>query len=351
MEKKIYYTLGTIVTVTALITSIVIVILLNDYYSPGVETVRSIKYMFLGILPAMVGILVFILLPLYLISSILTDKIIQPIKLATQNIESILSGESMYNPEVYEELKPFIQTIELQKKQIEYSIKKLKRTEEIRRDFTANVSHELKTPLTSINGYAEVIETGIAREEEIIKAASIIKKEGNRLLELIDNIIQLSQLEDLTMEREFTSLDIFSLGKSISNNLIPKAKEKNITLDFTGNTTVINGNKRMIEDLLYNIIDNSIKYNVDNGKVHIHIYSKDKWGIIKIQDTGIGIPGSVQDRVFERFYRVDKSRSKKIGGTGLGLSIVKHIVEYHNGRISLSSTEDKGTTVEVCLPK
>lgn len=351
MEKKIYYTLGTIVTVTALITSIVIVILLNDYYNPRVETVRSIKYMFLGILPAMVGILVFILLPLYLISSILTDKIIQPIKLATQNIESILSGESMYNPEVYEELKPFIQTIELQKEQIEYSIKKLKRTEEIRRDFTANVSHELKTPLTSINGYAEVIETGIAREEEIIKAASIIKKEGNRLLELIDNIIQLSQLEDLTMEREFTSLDIFSLGKSISNNLIPKAKEKNITLDFTGNTTVINGNKRMIEDLLYNIIDNSIKYNVDNGKVHIHIYSKDKWGIIKIQDTGIGIPGSVQDRVFERFYRVDKSRSKKIGGTGLGLSIVKHIVEYHNGRISLSSTEDKGTTVEVCLPK
>lgn len=351
MEKKIYYTLGTIVTVTALITSIVIVILLNDYYNPRVETVRSIKYMFLGILPAIVGILVFILLPLYLISSILTNKIIQPIKLATQNIESILSGESMYNPEVYEELKPFIQTIELQKEQIEYSIKKLKRTEEIRRDFTANVSHELKTPLTSINGYAEVIETGIAREEEIIKAASIIKKEGNRLLELIDNIIQLSQLEDLTMEREFTSLDIFSLGKSISNNLIPKAKEKNITLDFTGNTTVINGNKRMIEDLLYNIIDNSIKYNVDNGKVHIHIYSKDKWGIIKIQDTGIGIPGSVQDRVFERFYRVDKSRSKKIGGTGLGLSIVKHIVEYHNGRISLSSTEDKGTTVEVCLPK
>lgn len=230
MERRIYYTLAVIASITAVVTSIVLVFLLHDFYSPMVSSIENIKFVFIGILPAIVGLLVFILLFLYLISSILTAKIIEPIKLTTQNIESILSGEKVEIPEVYEELKPFIETIELQKKEIEAYIRKLKEAEKIRREFTANVSHELKTPLTSINGFAEMIETGTAKGEDAMKSAAIIRKEGNRLLDLIDSIIKLSQLEDINVEKEFAPLDIYPVGETVLTNLRPKAKEKNISL-------------------------------------------------------------------------------------------------------------------------
>lgn len=277
--------------------------------------------------------------------------IIEPIKLTTQNIESILSGEKVEIPEVYEELKPFIETIELQKKEIEAYIRKLKEAEKIRREFTANVSHELKTPLTSINGFAEMIETGTAKGEDAMKSAAIIRKEGNRLLDLIDSIIKLSQLEDINVEKEFAPLDIYPVGETVLTNLRPKAKEKNISLSLHGSKTVVEANRRMIEDLLYNLIDNAINYNKPGGEVSINIYPKGDWAVIRVSDTGIGIPVEDQSRIFERFYRVDKSRSKKVGGTGLGLSIVKHIVEFHNGKIDLSSKVGEGTTIEVHLPK
>ncbi|NLK44944.1 MAG: hypothetical protein GX300_11200 [Tissierellia bacterium] len=351
MERKIYYTLAIIASITAIVTSIVLVFLLHDFYSPMVGSIENIKFVFIGILPAIIGLLVFILLFLYIISFILTTKIIEPIKFTTQNIESILSGENVKVPEVYEELKPFIKTIELQKKEIEDYIERLKKAEKIRREFTANVSHELKTPLTSINGFAEMIETGMAKGEDAIKSAAIIRKEGNRLLELIDSIIKLSQLEDLNIGKEFASLDLYPIGETVLANLTPKAREKNVSLDLTGRRTVIEGNRRMIEDLLYNLVDNAIKYNKFGGKVSVNIYPNDNLGIIKVSDTGLGIPTEDQGRIFERFYRVDKSRSKKVGGTGLGLSIVKHIVEFHNGKIYLSSKEGEGTSIEVHLQK
>lgn len=351
MERKIYYTLAAIATVTAIITSIVLVFLFYDFYSPIADPLQDIRYVFIGTLPAMAGVLVFILIFLYIISSVLTSKIITPIKIATHNIESILSGEEIKDTEIYEELKPFIRTIEIQKKEIEYSIEDLKKAEKMGREFTANVSHELKTPLTSINGFAEMIETGMTKGEDIIKSASIIRKEGNRLLELIDSIIRLSQLEDTTIERETTSIDLYSIGEFVYSNLSPRAKEKGISLNLSGSSTIIEGNQRMIEDLLFNLVDNSIKYNKPSGVVDIHISPQDRWGMIKVRDTGIGIPMDDQSRIFERFYRVDKSRSKKVNGTGLGLSIVKHIVENHGGRVSLSSIEGEGTTIEVFLPK
>ncbi|NLY85740.1 MAG: hypothetical protein GX077_05280 [Tissierellia bacterium] len=351
MERRLYYTLAVIASITAVVTSIVLVFLLHDFYSPMVSSIENIKFVFIGILPAIVGLLVFILLFLYLISSILTAKIIEPIKLTTQNIESILSGEKVEIPEVYEELKPFIETIELQKKEIEAYIRKLKEAEKIRREFTANVSHELKTPLTSINGFAEMIETGTAKGEDAMKSAAIIRKEGNRLLDLIDSIIKLSQLEDINVEKEFAPLDIYPVGETVLTNLRPKAKEKNISLSLHGSKTVVEANRRMIEDLLYNLIDNAINYNKPGGEVSINIYPKGDWAVIRVSDTGIGIPVEDQSRIFERFYRVDKSRSKKVGGTGLGLSIVKHIVEFHNGKIDLSSKVGEGTTIEVHLPK
>lgn len=351
MERRIYYTLASITSITTVITSIVLVFLLHDFYSPMVSSIEDIKYVFIGILPTIIGLLVFIFLFLYIISFILTAKIIEPIKLTTQNIESILSGEEIKIPDVYEELQPFIKAIELQKKEIENYINRLKEAEKIRREFTANVSHELKTPLTSIIGFAEMIEEGMAKGEDAMKSASIIRKEGNRLLELINSIIKLSQLEDINVIREFTSLDLYSVGERVLTNLIFKAKDKNINLEINGARTVIDCNERMIEDLLYNLVDNAIKYNKPNGSVSVNIYPKDEWAIIEVRDTGIGIPKEDQSRVFERFYRVDKSRSKKVEGTGLGLSIVKHIVEFHNGKINLYSKIGEGTTIEVYLPK
>lgn len=388
MEKKIYYNLAAIATITAIITSVVLVFLFYEYYNPkdiranidvhvyesnklpqekdsisyydlkvDNKTVRiskpiqDIKYVFIGILPALAGILVFILIFLYIISSVLTSKIIEPIQIASYNIESILSGEEVKDATIYKELEPFVRTIDIQKKEIEHYIETLKETEKIRREFTANVSHELKTPLTSINGFAEMIETGMAKDDDIKKSAAIIRKEGNRLLGLIDSIIKLSQLDDVSIKREFSSIDMFSIAQFVCSNLYLKAQEKNISLNIVGENTIINGNQRMIEDLIFNLVDNAIKYNKIDGKVDIGIYSNDKWGIFKISDTGIGIPLENQDRIFERFYRVDKSRSRKVNGTGLGLSLVKHTVEHHGGKISLSSIEGKGTNIEVKLPK
>ena len=388
MDRKIYYNLAAIATITAIVTSIVLVFLFYEYYNPKdirdsidihvyesnsipeeknlssyydlkidnkvvriSRPVQDIEYVFISILPAMAGILVFILIFLYIVSSILTSKIIKPIEIASHNIESILSGEDVKKASIYEELQPFVRTIEIQKKEIEHYIESLKEAEKMRREFTANVSHELKTPLTSINGFAEMIETEMAKGDDISKSAAIIRKEGNRLLELIDSIIKLSQLDDISIKSEFTYIDLFTITQSICSNLEVNAKEKDISLSITGDNTVIRGNQRMIEDLVSNLVDNAIKYNKPDGKVDVQISSDDKWGIIRVSDTGIGIPLEYLNRIFERFYRVDKSRSKKVNGTGLGLSIVKHIVEYHGGKLSLSSIEGEGTTIEIRLLK
>lgn len=389
MERKIYFNLATLVTITAIVTAIVLVFFFHDYYHPknldeniNIEVykpdslpketdtissfdltldngnilriskpIQDIKYVFIGILPAMTGILVLILVLLYIVSSMLTSKIIKPIKIVSHNIESILSGEETKSTYVYKELRPFINTIEFQKREIDNYIENLKKAEKIRREFTANVSHELKTPLTSINGFAEMIETGIVKGDDVIKSASIIRQEGSRLLELIDSIINLSQLDDISIKRDFSQVDLFSIAKYVLSNLEINAKETDISLNLTGETAMVEANQRMIEDLIFNLVENGIKYNKPGGIVHIHISSNDLWGSIKVSDTGIGIPEKYQKRVFERFYRVDKSRSKRIKGTGLGLSIVKHTIEYHRGKISLSSVEGEGTTIEVHLPK
>lgn len=385
MERKIYYNLAIISTVTALITSIVLAFLFYSYYNPtdlseGMNIdiyktnslpertddnvyydlelddgnmvrisrpMQDINHIFLIILPAIAGVLVFMLISLYIISSILTEKIIKPIEIASENIESILSGEKVEDEEIYDELVPFIRAIHRQKREIDYYIKSLKEGEKIRREFTANVSHELKTPLTSINGFAEMIENQMVKDEDMIKSASIIRREGNRLLEMIDSIIKLSELEDISITREFKTIDLLDVVKTVYTNLKPMADSKNVKLNISGEGTSIKGDQRMIEDLIYNLVDNAIKYNKNGGEVNANLSLEGNLSIIKISDTGIGIPLESQKRIFERFYRVDKSRSKKVNGTGLGLSIVKHTVEYHNGSLDISSIEGEGTTIEI----
>lgn len=219
-----------------------------------------------------------------------------------------------------------------------------------RREFTANVSHELKTPLQTIMGSAELIENGLVKKEDVGGFASKIRQEASRLVSLIDDIIRLSQLdeaEDLPSE----DLDLYELAKSQIDLLAPVANSKGIALKLSGESFTVSVVRRLTQEIIYNLCENAIKYNKDGGKVDVSIESDSNEAVIRVADTGIGIPPEHQARVFERFYRVDKSHSKETGGTGLGLSIVKHAVQYMNGTIHLESRFGEGTTVTVRLPK
>jgi len=220
------------------------------------------------------------------------------------------------------------------------------RAETQRREFSANVSHELKTPLTTISALSEMIAQGMAKSEDIEFFAKRITEQSGRLLVLIDDIIRLSEFDEGASERELSVFNLRELAESVIASL--KDSAGSVQIELVGEDFEISANYRMIDELLYNLIDNGIKYNKKDGKVTVSI-TKAEAGQFKISvsDTGIGISKEHQSRVFERFYRADKSRSKKTGGTGLGLSIVKHIVEHHNGRITLKSAEGTGTTI-VC---
>lgn len=351
MEKRIFKYLTIIVIATLIVTTLVLDVLFYEYFSNMNLNDLTFGEIVTASLPPMVAILVFILVVLYMLSTKISKMILSPIKNAADNIESILSGEEVEEAEIYPEIKPFVETIKRQKKQIELVMNNLREAEKIRREFTANVSHELKTPLTSINGYAEMIANGMAEGDEVQKFAGIIQKEGTRLLALIESILNLSKLEDETVEKTYEKIDLYEISKEVVNKLKPQAASHRVNLEIDGEPIVVSANKRMIEDLIYNLIDNAIKYNIENGEVKVLVRSDENYGLISVKDTGIGIPQEEQDRIFERFYRIDKSRSKKIEGSGLGLSIVKHIVEYHNGALSLESEIGKGTTITVKLPK
>ena len=218
--------------------------------------------------------------------------------------------------------------------------------EKHRQEFTANVSHELKTPLQSIIGSAELMENGIVKEEDIPRFVGHIRKEASRLVYLIDDIIRLSQLDEGDeMPHEDVSLRV--LSEEICETLADAAKLKDVSLEVTGDDGVINGVRRLLYEVVYNLCDNAIKYNNPGGKVEVAIVEQQGTVKISVSDTGIGIAPEHQDKVFERFYRVDKSHSKQSGGTGLGLSIVKHAVQYHHGKITVESELNKGTTISV----
>ena len=218
--------------------------------------------------------------------------------------------------------------------------------EKHRQEFTANVSHELKTPLQSIIGSAELMENGIVKAEDIPRFIGHIRKEASRLVFLIDDIIRLSQLDEgVEMPHEDVSLKV--LSEEICETLADAAKLKDVSLEVTGDDGVINGVRRLLYEVVYNLCDNAIKYNNPGGKVEVAVAEQQGAVKISVSDTGIGIAPEHQDKVFERFYRVDKSHSKQSGGTGLGLSIVKHAVQYHHGKINVESELNKGTTISV----
>lgn len=214
--------------------------------------------------------------------------------------------------------------------------------EQLRREFSANVSHELKTPLQGIIGSAELLESGLAKPEDQPRFVGHIRKEASRLVNLIEDIIRLSQLDE-GVELPAENVDMHVLAEEVKTLLLPSATQKNVSITVSGTGFTIIGVRRMLHEIIYNLCDNAIKYNVPGGSVTIHTENNR----LVVSDTGIGIPAEHQDRIFERFYRVDKSHSKASGGTGLGLSIVKHAVAYHKAEIRLESTAGKGTTITV----
>lgn len=218
--------------------------------------------------------------------------------------------------------------------------------EALRREFTSNVSHELKTPLTAISGFSELIASGIAVEEDAKRFAENIGREAKRLISLVGDIIRLTRLDGGEIPYD-GKIDLYSVCEDIVERLSPVAEKAQMSLELTGERCLVNGNDDILNEIVYNLVDNGIKYNNQGGFVKLSVQKAGKNVIISVKDNGIGIPKDKQDRVFERFYRVDKSHSREIGGTGLGLSIVKHAVAYHKGEISLSSTEGEGTEVTV----
>ncbi len=219
--------------------------------------------------------------------------------------------------------------------------------EKLRREFTANVSHELKTPLTSISGYAEIIRNGIAKPCDIGQFAASIYEESQRLIMLIEDIIKLSQLDENTTFFEKQEIELSGIAKLVCDRLKAEAEKKKVGIEFDLQTASVLGVYKILDEMIYNLVDNAIKYNKDGGKVRIKIEKNNIGAKLTVEDTGIGIAADEIDRVFERFYRIDKSHSKEVKGTGLGLSIVKHGAIYHDAKISLSSKPGEGTKVSI----
>lgn len=264
----------------------------------------------------------------------ITKSIVKPITQLGQSLDNIDKFKSD------EELKPLVNALLQQKK-------KQKMLDKQKKQFTANVSHELKTPLTSIAGYAELIETGMAKPEDIKPFAGVIRKQALRLVNLSEDIIQLSQLEESDEDMSFESVNLYEIAQRCVEALNINAINKGVTLNLTGEECYIRGKAQLVEELVYNLCDNAIRYNKENGNVTVTVNPLEKGASVSVKDTGIGIPKKYQERIFERFFRVDKSRSKATGGTGLGLAIVKHITQLHDAKLEISSEEGKGTEIIV----
>lgn len=232
-----------------------------------------------------------------------------------------------------------------------YDVTEKMTAEKLRREFSANVSHELKTPLQSILGYAEIMKNGLVKDEDKQRFLERIHAEAGNMIELIQNIMELSRLDENKTLDEFEDVDLLKLAQSVTLRLKHKAQTKGVTLNVNGSSACVCGVQSILSEVLYNLVDNSIKYNKDNGRVDVKVQDGSEEVTVSVIDTGIGIGAADRERVFERFYRADKSHSKEIGGTGLGLSIVKHGVLFHKGRVELESEPGVGTTITFVLPK
>ena len=254
----------------------------------------------------------------------------------------------------YEELTPLLRRLQTQSETIRVQKETIAHHQEdretLRREFSATVSHELKTPLTSISGFAELLKSGTVPPETAAEFAEDIYNEAQRMITLVEDIMHLSRLDENSVPMEHTEVDLHALAANVTQRLSGAAKKNDVTLTLKGSHVTVNGVELLLDEIIFNLADNAIKYNRPGGSVTITTGRRSGRVFLTVQDTGIGIPEEHRARVFERFYRVDKSHSKEVGGTGLGLSIVKHAAAYHDAAVSIDSVESKGTTVTVLFP-
>lgn len=300
------------------------------------KTMDTVWFTFLNALPFMLAIAAIVLAIAWVLGRWQTSRLIQPIN--ELNLDNPLEND------IYKELTPLLESMEVQNQEKE-------KVAQMRKEFSANVSHELKTPLTSISGYAEIMKSGLVRPEDMKGFSERIYNEACRLIILIEDIIKLSKLDEENIQLQKEPVELFMMTREICSRLSHQAEQKNVQVEVTGEPVLYQGVKSILDEMIYNICENAIKYNTDGGKVIIWAGNTLKGPKIIIRDTGIGIPKEDQERIFERFYRVDKSHSKETGGTGLGLSIVKHGALMHHAQISVESTLGEGTKIEILFEK
>ena len=299
------------------------------------RTMNSAMKSAFHILPFMIFLALIMIVTAWLLSKWQIERLIRPI--------NTLDLENPLEQEMYPELQPLLERIEQSNKEKEAMAA-------MRREFSANVSHELKTPLTSISGYAEIMKDGLVRPEDMQHFSEKIYQEASRLITLVEDIIKLSRLDEGRVELEKEEVDLYELSREIISRLAPQAAKNRVRLELTGESVKYTGIRQILDEMIYNITENAIKYNNPGGKVSVWAGNTLQGKKVVVTDDGIGIPEDQIDRIFERFYRVDKSHSKERGGTGLGLSIVKHGVMLHHGEVHVESKLGEGTRIELVFP-
>ena len=303
-----------------------------------IRHIYTLGALVLELFTPLLAVLVLAIVLSFMLASRLSRQITQP-----------LERFDLQNPDdrrVYEELRPLAERIRAQNRQIQLKMEHA-RQDGMRREFTANVSHELKTPLTSISGYAELIQNGLVKPEDVPRFAGTIYSEAQRLIVLVNDIIRLSRLEDQDVLPQWENLDLLALCRENALHLEDAALRRQVTLSVRGETLTIRGVRQVVDEIIFNLCDNAIKYNKPGGTVTVSVSGREEKAVLEVRDTGIGIPQDELGRVFERFYRVDKSHSKELGGTGLGLSIVKHGAAFLNAVLEIESQEGVGTAIRV----
>lgn len=296
------------------------------------QTIDNVLPTIRKLLPYIIGIFLLMVAGAYLLAKWQTKRLIDPI--------NHLDLEHPLENDVYEELTPLLQGIDVQNREKE-------KAAEMRKEFSANVSHELKTPLTSISGYAEIMKNGLVRPEDMKGFSERIYNEASRLITLVEDIIKISKLDEKSIELEKQEVDLYLLVREICTRLAPQAEKKSVRFEVSGEHVSYNGIRQILDEMIYNLCENAVKYNVKGGKVSVWTGNTLEGPKVIVEDTGIGISEEEKERVFERFYRVDKSHSRENGGTGLGLSIVKHGALLHDAKIQISSNLGKGTKIEL----
>lgn len=299
------------------------------------RTMNSAMKSAFHILPFMIFLALIMIVTAWLLSKWQIERLIRPI--------NTLDLENPLEQEMYPELQPLLE-------RIEQSNKEKEAVAAMRREFSANASHELKTPLTSISGYAEIMKDGLVRQEDMQHFSEKIYQEASRLITLVEDIIKLSRLDEGRVELEKEEVDLYELSREIISRLAPQAAKNRVRLELTGESVKYTGIRQILDEMIYNITENAIKYNNPGGKVSVWAGNTLQGKKVVVTDNGIGIPEDQIDRIFERFYRVDKSHSKERGGTGLGLSIVKHGVILHHGEVHVESKLGEGTRIELVFP-